>query len=205
MSEGILTVTQKDFEEMKAQEITDESLLKPGTYKLRRRTKTATREELHPSNTKVEFQMKLDLDVMKHFQERTESEEIESLQLLFNEKLRALMQDEIKLEPGTLLTLEADIPHEIVAATELRAKRQGAWRRVLKSMRAPILRSLAARSRSSSITVSFSQRSSSGSVSAPRPGPISISAWPGFGSIALTIASRTPVSVRKCWPKRFLG
>ena len=98
MNEGILTVTQEDYEEMKANGITDESLLEPGEYKLRRRAKTATREELHPSNTKVEFQMKLDLDVLKHFQSQTENEEIEALQLLLNEKLRAAMKDELRLE-----------------------------------------------------------------------------------------------------------
>ena len=54
-----------------------------------------------------------------------------------------------------------------------------------------VRRSRAARSRSSSITVSRSQRSSSGQVSAPRPGPISTSAWPGRGSIASTIRSIT--------------
>lgn len=98
MSEGILTVTQEDFEEMQADGITDESLLKPGEYKLRRRTKTATREELHPSNTKVEFQMKLDLDVLEHFQSQTENEEIKTLQLLLNEKLRSVMESELKLK-----------------------------------------------------------------------------------------------------------
>lgn len=98
MSNGILTVTQEDYEEMKASGITDESLLKPGKYKLRRRTKIATQRELHPSNTKVLIQMKLDLDVLKFFEKRAESEEVEALQLLLNEKLRALMEEEIKLE-----------------------------------------------------------------------------------------------------------
>ena len=46
----------------------------------------------------VEFQMKLDLDVLKHFQTRAENEEIEALQLLLNEKLRAVMEDELKLK-----------------------------------------------------------------------------------------------------------
>lgn len=98
MSEGILTVTQEDYEEMKADGITDESLLKPGAYKLRRRIKVATREELLPSNTKVEFQMKLDLDVLNHFKERAENEEIETLQLLLNEKLSSLMKSELELK-----------------------------------------------------------------------------------------------------------
>ena len=46
----------------------------------------------------VEFQMKLDLDVLKYFQKYTENEEIEALQLLLNDKLRAVMEDELKLE-----------------------------------------------------------------------------------------------------------
>lgn len=98
MSEAILKVTQADYEEMKAKGIDDESLLKPGEYKLRRRTRIATREELHPSNTKVELLLKLDLDVLRHFQNRAENAEIETLQQLLNEKLRAVMEEELKLE-----------------------------------------------------------------------------------------------------------
>lgn len=98
MSEGILTVTEEDYEEMKAKGITDESLLEPGEYKLRRRAQTPPRGELPHSNTKIEFQMKLDSDVLKHFQGRTESEDIQALQLLLNEKLRVAMEDELKLE-----------------------------------------------------------------------------------------------------------
>ncbi len=98
MSEGILTVTQEDYEAMQAQGITDESLLKPGIYKLRRRSKTVSPKDLHPSNIKVEFQMKLDSDVLRHFQKSSESEDIKALQLLLNEKLRAVMESELKLE-----------------------------------------------------------------------------------------------------------
>src|SRR3990167_4030310 len=64
------------------------------------------------------------------------------------------------------------------------------------------LRSRAARSRSSSITVSRSLRATTGSVRAARPGPISTSACPGRGAMARTISSITPLSLRKCWPKR---
>ncbi len=42
--------------------------------------------------------MKLDSDILKHFQAQTENEEIESLQILLNETLRALMEEEIKLK-----------------------------------------------------------------------------------------------------------
>lgn len=98
MSKGILTVTRKDFEEMMSNGIDDESLLKPGTYKLRRRTKIAKPEEINSSNTKVEFQMKLDSDILKHFQNCAKNEKIEALQILLNERLRAVMEDELKIK-----------------------------------------------------------------------------------------------------------
>ena len=94
----VIEVHQEDYDRDLASGIPEDELLKPGKHKFRRRTKIATREELHPSNTKVEFQMKLDLDILKHFQKRAENEEIEALQLLLNEKLRAVMEDELKLE-----------------------------------------------------------------------------------------------------------
>lgn len=94
MSKGILEVTQEDYEGMKAEGVDDESLLKPGKYKLRRRTKIATKEDLHPSNIKVEFQMKLDLDVLNFFQEKAGDKEIKSLQKILNRKLRKLMENE---------------------------------------------------------------------------------------------------------------
>lgn len=94
MSKGFLEVTQEDYEKMREKGIDDESLLKPGKYKLRRRTKTVTKEDLHPSNTKVEFQMKLDLDVLNYFQEKAGDKEIETLQKILNRKLRKLMDSE---------------------------------------------------------------------------------------------------------------
>ena len=42
--------------------------------------------------------MKLDLDVLRHFQNRAESGEVEALQLLLNEKLRNLMESEQQIE-----------------------------------------------------------------------------------------------------------
>lgn len=96
--EVIIEIKQEDYEQDLAAGIPEDELLKPGKHKFRRRNKFATREELHPSNTKVEFQMKLDLDILKHFQAQTENEEIESLQILLNRKLRALMESELKLE-----------------------------------------------------------------------------------------------------------
>lgn len=96
----VIEIKQEDYERDLAAGIPADELLKPGRHKFRRvpPERCATKEDLHPSNTKVEFQMKLDLDVLKHFQNRAESEEIEALQLLLNEKLRAAMEDELRLE-----------------------------------------------------------------------------------------------------------
>ena len=57
---------------MKAQGIDDETLLKPGKHIFRRVSpdRVATLEDLHPSNTKVQITMKVDLDVLNHFKAR---------------------------------------------------------------------------------------------------------------------------------------
>lgn len=98
--EFIIEVAAEDYERDLSSGIAADELLKPGKHKFRRvpPERRATKEDLHPSNTKVEFQMKLDLDVLKHFEKRAESEEIKALQLLLNEKLRAVMESELKLE-----------------------------------------------------------------------------------------------------------
>ena len=96
----VIEVAQKDYERDLASGVAGDELLKPGKHKFRRvpPERRATKADLHPSNTKVEFQMKLDLDILRHFEKRAENEEIEALQLLINEKLRAVMEDELKLE-----------------------------------------------------------------------------------------------------------
>ncbi len=98
--EFILEVTEEDYQEGLQKGWTEDDMLPVGKHKFRRvpPERRATKEDLHPSNTKVEFQMKLDLDVLKHFRAQGENEEIETLQLLLNEKLRAAMEDELKLE-----------------------------------------------------------------------------------------------------------
>jgi hypothetical protein len=98
--EFILEVTEEDYQEGLEKGWTEDDMLPVGRHKFRRipPKRLAKKEDLLPSNIKVEFQMKLDLDILKHFQNRAENEEIETLQLLLNEKLRAVMEDELKLE-----------------------------------------------------------------------------------------------------------
>ncbi len=92
----VIEIKQEDYERDLAAGIPEDELLKPGKHKFRRVSpeRLAKKEDLLPSNIKVEFQMKLDLDVLRHFQKSAETQEIEALQLLLNEKLRAAMEDE---------------------------------------------------------------------------------------------------------------
>ena len=95
--EFILEVTEVDYQEHLQKGWTEDDILPIGKHKFRRVApeRFGIKEDVR---VKVEFQMKLDLDILKYFEECAESKEIEALQLLLNEKLRALMQDEIKLE-----------------------------------------------------------------------------------------------------------
>lgn len=98
--EFILEVTEEDYQEGLRKGWTDDDMLPVGKHKFRRvpPERLAKKEDLLPSNIQVEFQMKIDLDILKHFQTRAENEELETLQLLLNENLRAVMEDELKLE-----------------------------------------------------------------------------------------------------------
>ena len=50
------------------------------------------------SNLRKQLMIKLNLGILRHFEKRAENEEIEALQLLIDEKLRAVMEDELKLK-----------------------------------------------------------------------------------------------------------
>lgn len=98
--EYILEVTGEDYQKGLERGWTDDDMLAVGKHTFWRVApeRRATTEDLDSSNTKVEFQMKLDLDILQHFQERAENRESEALQLLLNEKLRRVMEGELKLE-----------------------------------------------------------------------------------------------------------
>ena len=96
MSEGKLVVTQADYEEMKSKGIDDEFLLAPGIYKLRPRQQIANKEELQPSNTKVQITMKIDLDVLNYFKERASEPNTAPYQTQINNELRAIMENSKK-------------------------------------------------------------------------------------------------------------
>ena len=94
--EFILEITEEDYQKGLEKGWTEDDMLPVGKHTFRR--VPPERIAKGKPKIKVEFQMKLDLDVLKHFQSRVEGEEIEALQLLLNEKLRGVMEDELKLE-----------------------------------------------------------------------------------------------------------
>lgn len=91
---GVLVVTNEQYEKMKADGIDDETLLPPGSYKLRRRERTATKEELHPSNTKVDVMIQIDLDVLNYFKQRRCCADAADYKIQINRELRAIMERE---------------------------------------------------------------------------------------------------------------
>lgn len=93
--EVVLEVTQQQHEEMLAKGIDEEAILKPGKHVFRRTKRVATKEELHPSNTKVELIIKLDLSVLEHFKQRTGADETAFFDLI-NQELRAAMERDQK-------------------------------------------------------------------------------------------------------------
>ena len=94
--EFILEVTEEDYQKGLEKGWTKDDMLPVGKHTFRR--VPPERVAKGKPKIKVEFQMKLDSDVLKHFQSRAESEDVKALQLLLNEKLRSLMEDELNLE-----------------------------------------------------------------------------------------------------------
>ena len=82
---------------MKAQGIDDETLLKPGKHIFRRVSpdRVATLQDLHPSNTKVQITMKVDLDVLNHFKARSQPPHAAPYQTQINSELRAIMERDL--------------------------------------------------------------------------------------------------------------
>jgi uncharacterized protein (DUF4415 family) len=111
MSNGKLVVTEKDYDEMKASGINDESLLSVGTYDLRRRTKFATKKDLANSNTKVQITIKLDLDVLNYFKKRASGDNSAPYQTQINSELRRIMENSPKSKQ-TLDNLESLISNK---------------------------------------------------------------------------------------------
>ena len=92
----IIEVKKEDYERDLASGIPEDELLKPGKHVFRRTKRVAVKEDLHPSNTKVQITIKLDLDVLNYFKERAAAPHAAPYQTQINNELRAIMEGDDK-------------------------------------------------------------------------------------------------------------
>lgn len=102
--EIIFEVTQEQYDEMKAKGFDDDEIMSPGKHVFRRVSpdRVATREDLHPSNTKVQMTMKVDLDVLNHFKSRSQSANAAPYQTQINAELRAIMERDLSRQKSDI-------------------------------------------------------------------------------------------------------
>ncbi|HLA95402.1 MAG TPA: BrnA antitoxin family protein [Pyrinomonadaceae bacterium] len=98
--EIIVEISQKEYEEMKAEGYDEDEILKPGKHVFKRvpQGRLATEAALHPSNTKVQITIKIDLDILNHFKARAEKANAAPYQTQINSELRAVMERDLKDE-----------------------------------------------------------------------------------------------------------
>lgn len=92
----VIEISQEEYEEMKAEGYDDDEIFKPGKHVFERipRNRLASKADLHPSNTKVQITMKVDLDVLNYFKARAEGAHAAPYQTQINSELRAIMERE---------------------------------------------------------------------------------------------------------------
>jgi len=90
--EIIVEISQEEYDEMKAEGY--DEIFKPGKHVFKRvpRNRLASKADLHPSNTKVQITMKIDLDILKYFKARAEKANSAPYQTQINSELRRVME-----------------------------------------------------------------------------------------------------------------
>jgi uncharacterized protein (DUF4415 family) len=96
----VFEISQEEYEEMKAEGYDDDQIFKPGKHIFKRvpRNRLASKADLHPSNTKVQITMKIDLDILKYFKARAEKANAAPYQTQMNSELRAVMERDLSGE-----------------------------------------------------------------------------------------------------------
>ena len=94
--EYILEVTEEEYAENLKKGWTEDDMLPVGKHKFKRVSpdRVASKEDLHPSNTKVQITIKLDLDVLNYFKERAADARAAPYQTQINNELRSVMERE---------------------------------------------------------------------------------------------------------------
>lgn len=97
------TVTEKEYREELASGLTDDEVMKPGTYKVIRnrfRTKPGATDL---KNCKVKVSMYVDADILQYFKNRADQPNAAAYQTQINNELRKVMDN------GSAEVVEADI------------------------------------------------------------------------------------------------
>lgn len=87
--ESTYTVTEEEYQEGLAKGWTDDDMLKPGTYKVRR-----SRFHVKPGDAKVKISMYLDGDIVEYFRKRAENPNAAPYQTQINNELRKVMEND---------------------------------------------------------------------------------------------------------------
>ncbi len=109
--EVVFEVTQEQYDEMRAKGFDDDELMRPGKHVFRRVPphRLATRADLHPSNTKVQITMKIDLDILNHFKSRSQTPNAAPYQTQINAELRAIMERDLTQENALIDTTAEEL------------------------------------------------------------------------------------------------
>ncbi|CAN5339654.1 hypothetical protein BH20ACI1_BH20ACI1_21780 [soil metagenome] len=84
------TVTEEEYQEGLAKGWTDDDMLKPGTYKVRR-----ARHIVKSRDAKVKISLFIDGDILEYFLAKAESHDAKAYQTKINEELRHIMENDL--------------------------------------------------------------------------------------------------------------
>ena len=112
------TVTEEEYQEGLAKGWTDDDMLRPGTYKVRRSRFVTKPGDTSLPNSKVKISLYLDADILQYFRARAEPPNAAPYQTQINHELRKIM------EAGATGkgTLEPDILHNEAFLRALKEK-----------------------------------------------------------------------------------
>ncbi|MCP9494835.1 MAG: BrnA antitoxin family protein [Pyrinomonadaceae bacterium MAG19_C2-C3] len=88
------TVTEEEYQEGLAKGWTDDDMLKPGTYKVRRSRFVTKPGDASLSNCKVKISMYLDADILEYFRRRAAAPHAAPYQTQINNELRKVMEND---------------------------------------------------------------------------------------------------------------
>ncbi len=91
--EHTYTVTEEEYREELASGLTEDEVMKPGTYKVIRSRFRPKPGETDLQNCKVKVSMYVDADVLKYFKERAEQPNAAPYQTQINSELRRVMEN----------------------------------------------------------------------------------------------------------------